>query len=74
MRRTSIESSGSDGGPIADVQQVRGCLDQSSPMPEHTIAVAPDEFELMLTAFAAHHLPILTECAAPSFEANSPNR
>lgn len=28
-------------------------------MPEHPIAVAPDEFELMLTAFAAHRLPIL---------------
>ena len=52
-------------GPIADVQQVRGCLDQSPPMPEHTIAVAPDEFELMLTAFAAHRLPILTRMCCP---------
>jgi hypothetical protein len=34
-------------------QQVCGCLDQSLPMLEHPIAVAPDEFELMLTALAS---------------------
>ena len=34
-------------------------------MLEHTIAVAPDEFELMLTAFAAHRLPILNRMCCP---------
>src|SRR4051812_18097137 len=34
-------------------------------MLEHPIAVAPDEFELMLTALTAHRLPILNRmCGA----------